>query len=105
MSPAVGELVEHIWQEAMGELESIISVPVTSVKPEQVGYYLESETVSPPVGDLVEHIWQEAMGELESIISVPVTSVKPEQVSYNLESETVSPAVRGYGVTTFYRNC
>ena len=36
VSPAVGELVEHIWQEAMGELESIISVPVTSVKPEQV---------------------------------------------------------------------
>ena len=49
VSPAVGELVEHIWQEAMGELESIISVPVTSVKPEQVSYNLESKTVSPNV--------------------------------------------------------
>ena len=37
VSPPVGELVEHVWREAMGELESIISVPVTSVKSEQVG--------------------------------------------------------------------
>ena len=36
VSPPVGELVEHVWREAMGELESIISVPVTSVKSEQV---------------------------------------------------------------------
>lgn len=36
VSPPVGELVEHIWREAMGELESIISIPVTSVKSEQV---------------------------------------------------------------------
>ena len=37
VSPPVGELVEHIWREAMGELESIITVPVNTIKLEQVG--------------------------------------------------------------------
>ena len=36
MSSRVGELVEHVWSEALGEIENVISVPVTSVKTDQV---------------------------------------------------------------------
>lgn len=32
----VCELVEHIWREALGELQEILSVPVKSIKNEQV---------------------------------------------------------------------
>ena len=35
-SPAVSEIVEHIWREAVGEVESVLQVPVTSVKLDQV---------------------------------------------------------------------
>lgn len=32
----VCELVEHIWREALGELQEILSVPIKSIKNEQV---------------------------------------------------------------------
>lgn len=33
----VGQLVEHIWTEALGELKNILAVDVNSIKLEQVG--------------------------------------------------------------------
>ncbi|XP_076466190.1 uncharacterized protein LOC143297656 [Babylonia areolata] len=35
-SSAVSEIVDHIWREALGEVESVLLVPVSSVKLEQV---------------------------------------------------------------------
>ncbi|XP_070191086.1 protein mono-ADP-ribosyltransferase PARP4-like [Littorina saxatilis] len=35
-SPAVSEIVEHIWREAIGEVESILRAPVSSIKVDQV---------------------------------------------------------------------
>ena len=34
--PLVSQLVEYIWAEAIGELESVLSIPVQSIKLEQV---------------------------------------------------------------------
>lgn len=34
----VGELVEHVWREAVGELENILAVDIYSIKLEQVQY-------------------------------------------------------------------
>ena len=47
VSPPIGELVEHIWREAMGELESIISVSVNTVKLEQVSHIVNSRLCLP----------------------------------------------------------
>jgi hypothetical protein len=38
LSPPVGDLMEHIWKEATGELEDEISIPLQSIKLEQVFY-------------------------------------------------------------------
>lgn len=32
----VGELVEHVWREALGEIENILSISIKSIKAEQV---------------------------------------------------------------------
>ncbi|KAL4233481.1 Protein mono-ADP-ribosyltransferase parp4 [Mactra antiquata] len=36
LSDEVSQLVQHIWYEALGELETIISVPITNIKLEQI---------------------------------------------------------------------
>jgi len=38
LSTPVVDLMEHIWKEATGELEDEISVPLQSIKLEQVFY-------------------------------------------------------------------
>ena len=38
LSPPVVDLMEHIWKEATGELEDEISIPLQSIKLEQVFY-------------------------------------------------------------------
>ena len=38
--PLVAQLVEYIWAEAIGELESVLSIPVQSIKLEQVRIYM-----------------------------------------------------------------
>lgn len=41
LSPPVIDLMEHIWKEATGELEDEISVPLQSIKLEQVFYFFQ----------------------------------------------------------------
>ncbi|XP_063404028.1 uncharacterized protein LOC134687563 isoform X2 [Mytilus trossulus] len=36
LSPSTVELIEHIWKEATGEIEQVISVPLQSIKLEQI---------------------------------------------------------------------
>ena len=36
MSDGVFDLVEHVWQEAVGELNAILAVPIESINLEQV---------------------------------------------------------------------
>ena len=36
ISDDVVDLVEHVWQEAVGELSGILAVPIESIKMEQV---------------------------------------------------------------------
>ncbi|CAG2205451.1 PARP2_3_4 [Mytilus edulis] len=36
LSPSTEELIEHIWKEATGEIEQVISVPLQSIKLEQI---------------------------------------------------------------------
>ncbi|XP_076077942.1 protein mono-ADP-ribosyltransferase PARP4-like isoform X2 [Mytilus galloprovincialis] len=36
LSPSTVELIEHIWKEATGEIEQVISVPLQSIKFEQI---------------------------------------------------------------------
>ena len=36
MSDDVADLVEHVWQEAVGELNAILAVPIESIKMDQV---------------------------------------------------------------------
>ena len=38
VSEEVAELVEHLWQEASGQLEETLSAPVESIKLEQVKF-------------------------------------------------------------------
>ncbi|CAG2243592.1 PARP2_3_4 [Mytilus edulis] len=42
LSPSVVELMEHIWKEATGEIEEVISSPLQSLKLEQVSSPLQS---------------------------------------------------------------
>ena len=37
-SPEVSEIVEHIWREAVGEVESVLQIPVSSVQLDQVNH-------------------------------------------------------------------
>ena len=36
MSPEVSDLLEHIWQEAIGELDETLRVPLQDIKADQV---------------------------------------------------------------------
>ena len=36
ISPEVSQLVDYIWEEASGRLEEVLSVPVDSIKVDQV---------------------------------------------------------------------
>ncbi len=36
ISDSVADLVEHVWQEAVGELDTILSVPIEAVTRDQV---------------------------------------------------------------------
>ena len=36
MSDDVADLVEHVWQEAVGELNAILAVPIESINMDQV---------------------------------------------------------------------
>ena len=36
MHPSVSNLVEYVWQEASGQLEDVLAVPVASIKVEQL---------------------------------------------------------------------
>ena len=38
LHPLVSDLVNYVWAEAIGELESVLSVPVQSIKMEQVWF-------------------------------------------------------------------
>jgi len=49
LSTPVVDLMEHIWKEATGELEDEISVPLQSIKLEQVfyGFFFSDKTNLP----------------------------------------------------------
>ena len=37
LGPRIQDLMEHIWQEATGELDEVLASPIASIKHEQVG--------------------------------------------------------------------
>ena len=47
LHPLVSQLVGYIWREAIGELESVLGIPLQSVKLEQVHiFYVNIQLIS-----------------------------------------------------------
>ena len=60
LTSEVGHLVEHVWQEALGQLSNILAAPVEFISVDKVCVTKLDPTMVPLMSEvchLMEHVW------------------------------------------------
>jgi poly [ADP-ribose] polymerase len=90
LQPEVGELVEYVWAEATGELKEILSVPVESIKTDQVEKAEAAlmsirklvDGMNPITASTLPGLWEEFYSALPHKPTAKITTLDKRTISH-----------------------